>query len=132
MATRGWEKVGRPSRGAKTGSGTRSKFNAVKTVVDGVTFASKAEARRYGQLKVLQASGLIFGHLVLQPVYRIYVKPLGKDPIIVGKYVGDFQYEAADGTKVVEDVKGFKTPVYRLKKKLVEALYGIEIREIPA
>jgi len=133
MATRGWGKATMPRKGARISSGrrtARSKYGAVKTVVDGITFASKAEARRYGQLRVLQASGLIFGNLILQPVYRIYVKPLGGDPIVVAKYIGDFQYEAADGTKVVEDVKGFKTPVYRLKKKLVEALYGIEIREV--
>lgn len=125
MATRGWSQ-----KRVRLPQARRSKYGAVKTEVNGIVFASKAEGRRYRELLILQASGEIFGQLVLQPVYRIYVKPLGGEPIVVAKYVGDFQYEAADGTKVVEDVKGFKTPVYRLKKKLVEALYGIRIQEV--
>ena len=107
----------------------RSKYGAVKTTIDGITFASKAEARRYGQLLLLARAGHIT-RLILQPVYRIFAHPLGGDPVQVAKYVGDFQYETREGQKVVEDVKGVKTPVYRLKKKLVEAAYAIQIREI--
>jgi hypothetical protein len=48
---------------------------------------------------------------------------------LICTYVADFKY-LENGKEVVEDVKGFKTPVYKLKKKLVEAIYGIEIIEI--
>jgi len=47
----------------------------------------------------------------------------------IGSYRADFTYVNEDGQPIVEDVKGFRTPVYRLKKKLMRALYGIEILE---
>src|SRR4051812_28082113 len=110
----------------------RSKYRAVRTEVDGIVFASKREAKRYSELKMLRDSGHIF-LLVRQPRYRLVVN--GKH---CGDYVADFEYfpmkaggtEYDPGRKVIEDVKGVKTPVYRLKKKLVEAIYGIEIREV--
>jgi hypothetical protein len=117
-------------QGARIGSGRRSKYGAIRTEVDGMTFASKAEARRWSELKILRASGLIFGDLELQPELPICVVRPDGEIVKVAVYRGDFRYEAPDGTDVVEDVKGFKTPVYRLKKKLVEAQYGIVIREV--
>jgi hypothetical protein len=134
MATRGWESATphdtrhrRPlARLPHTG---RSKYNAVKTTVDGIVFASKAEAGRYSYLKALERAGVIQG-LRLQPIYPI--APTCWD--LVGRhvcnYVADFQYYRKDGELVIEDVKGMKTPVYRLKKKLVEAIYGITITEV--
>ena len=101
----------------------KHKYNAVKTVVDGITFPSKAEARRYSELKLLERGGVI-QDIELQPQFICTVN--GK---LVCKYVADFQY-AKGNNEIVEDVKGVKTPVYRLKKKLVEALYGITITEI--
>jgi hypothetical protein len=99
-----------------------SKYHAQRTTLDGITFASKAEARRYQDLKILELSGEI-DNLVLQPVF-----PLVVNDVKIGKYIADFSYYEGDN-KIVEDVKGIKTPVYRLKKKLVEALYKIEITE---
>lgn len=99
-----------------------SKYGAKKTVVDGITFASKAEARRYTQLKMMEQAGAIKA-LELQPAYELVVN--GQ---LICKYVADFQYHE-NRQLVVEDVKGFKTPEYKLKKKLLLALYGIEIRE---
>ena len=90
--------------------------------VDGIVFASKKESIRYGELKLLQQQGLITG-LKLQPNYECVVN--GKK--ICG-YVADFLYETPEGS-VVEDVKGFKTRIYRLKKKLVEAFFRIKITE---
>lgn len=102
----------------------RTKYAAVKTVVDGITFASKKEAKRYQELKMRESVCLI-RDLKLQPKFPIIVK--GKK---VCDYFADFGYWDVDkGDFVVEDVKGMKTPVYRLKKKLVEALYGIKITE---
>jgi len=116
-------------RGARTGFKPRSKYNATKVTIDGVTFASKAEGRRYAELKLLEKAGEIT-HLILQPKYAISARPLLLNPVIVAHYIGDFQYYRNDGELVVEDVKGVKTPVYRLKKKFVEAQYGIRIREV--
>lgn len=102
-----------------------TKYRAVPTVVDGIRFDSKAEARRYGTLRALERAGKI-AELRLQPAF---------DCIVNGRkictYRADFQYRGADGV-VVEDVKGAQTQVYRLKKKLVEALHGVSIVEIPA
>jgi hypothetical protein len=106
----------------------RSKYNAKRTVVDGITFASKKEAKRYGELKLLERGGRILG-LELQPAFDLRAKGGGK----VGVYRADFAYheKVVGGTRwVVEDVKGFKTPVYRLKKKHLEAQYGIQITEV--
>lgn len=107
-----------------------SKYRAVPTVVDGHRFASKAEARRYSELRLLEKAGKI-RWLVLQPVFEFVV-----NEHLVAKYRADFSYyESLSAVReqiVVEDVKGVKTPVYKLKAKLMKALHGIEIREISA
>jgi hypothetical protein len=100
----------------------RSKYGAKKTVVDGIKFDSMAEAARYGVLKVVQSAGLITD-LRLQVPYTITVN--GKK---ICRYVADFVY-IENGKEVVEDVKGMKTPVYNLKKKLMEAVCGVVIFE---
>lgn len=105
--------------------GRQNKYNAKPTVVDGIRFASKREAARYVRLRMMEDNGLITG-LELQPRYPLNV---GKQK--VADYVADFRYTVkATGATVVEDAKGVKTPVYRLKKKMVAAQYGIEIHEV--
>lgn len=99
------------------------KYQNWKTVVDGITFDSAKEARRYGELKLLQRAGQISG-LAIQPTYRIVV-----NNCLVCTYKADFTYLDAEKGLVVEDVKGMKTPVYRLKKKLMLAVHGVEILE---
>src|ERR1700739_3349038 len=92
----------------------RQKYGARRTTVDGITFDSAAEARRYGELKLLERAGEISG-LELQPEFPFLVK--GK---VIFKYVADFSYW--DGrSRVTEDVKGFRTKEYILKRKLIEA-----------
>lgn len=105
------------------GPGTRSKYNNVKTTVDRITFDSKKEAARYQELKLMERAGII-SELELQPEYELSVnnKP-------VCKYRADFAY-IRDGVRIVEDVKGLKTDVYRIKNKLMKAIYNIEIKEI--
>lgn len=111
----------------RAAKGTPSKYRAVRTAVDGITFASKAEARRYGELKLLERAGKIHG-LEVQPPFDLVV--MGRK---VGRYVGDFAYyDRATKRHVLEDVKGMRTPVYRLKAKLMQALYGITISEVKA
>lgn len=106
------------------------KYGAVATTVDGITFASKAEAKRYCELKLLQKAGVVRNLTLQVPL----VLSAGNDRrTSVGKYVADFVYEelvGQDWCHRVEDVKGFKTPLYRWKKKHVEAQYGITITEV--
>ena len=106
----------------------RNKYNAVKTRVGDLIFDSKAEAKRYKELKLLEKAGEIM-NLELQPRYDFHI-----NGVKLGFYKADFKYIVGDGgwtpfKVVVEDVKGMKTPVYNLKKKLMLALHGIEILE---
>lgn len=101
----------------------KNKYGAVRKEVDGHVFHSAAEARRYQQLKVELDIGLITG-LELQK--RFQLKPYG---VHVCDYVADFYYWR-NGVEVIEDVKGYKTDVYRIKKKLVKACIWKDITEI--
>lgn len=112
----------------------RSKYNARKTTVDGIVFDSAKEAKRYGELMLRGCAGDL-RNLELQPRFPLHVGE--GDPREIGAYVADFAYEESDRgygavawTMVVEDVKGFKTPLYRWKKRHVEKQYGIQIREV--
>lgn len=83
---------------------------------------SKKERTRYQELELLEKAGEI-KNLRKQVPYALVV-----NGILVASYRADFVYE--EGTRVVvEDAKGYKTPMYRLKKKLMQACYGIDIRE---
>ena len=104
----------------------RNKYGNEKTVVDGITFASKAEARRYGELKLLERGGVI-RDLELQPEFKL----LGSGLTLVCKYVADFKY-IEQGMFIVEDVKGVRTPAYRIKAKLFRDNFGFSITELPA
>ena len=88
--------------------------------VDGILFASKAEARWYGILKAHVQNCSIRFFLRQVPIHL----PGGV------KYVADFVVFENDGRVVFQDVKGHKTEQYKLKKRLVEALYPIKITEI--
>ena len=103
----------------------RPKYGNRRTVVDGVAFASAAEARRWQELRLLEQAGQI-SELQRQPRY-----PLDVARERVGVYVGDFWYVRKD-RPTIEDVKGVRTPLYRLKAKLVHALYGLTITEVEA
>lgn len=103
----------------------KSKYRAVKTTIDDITFDSLKEARRYKELKVLERAGVIT-NLHLQVPYILIPKSKYGRAI---KYITDFVYSDVNGNQIVEDVKGIKTPVYRLKKRMMAELYDIEIRE---
>lgn len=96
----------------------RNKIN----LCDGVRFASIREKNRYIDLKALLAFGNI-SELRLQPKFVLAVNGMR-----ICMYIADFSY-IEKGKKIIEDVKGFSTPVYLLKKKLMKAIYEIEIRE---
>lgn len=114
----------------------RSKYRAVRCEVDGIVFDSRKEARRYSELRRLEKAGLI-EKLITQPCY-VLAAPTGwrGDGTFagwteIGTYRPDFEYLDVSTREIVtEDVKGFRTPVYRWKKKHVEAQYGISIREL--
>ena len=111
----------------------RSKYRAVRTVIDGITFASKGEAARYAELKMLEKAGKIYA-LELQVSFPLHVTRylLGGfiQREIIGSYVADFCYtDEDDGVRVIEDFKGFRTPLYRWKKKHFEAEYGFSLLE---
>jgi len=105
------------------GKPRRQKYGAKPTWVEGIRFSSSAEAKRYRELRLLEAGGYI-RKLELQPVYEFKI-----DGVTVFKYVSDFRYMEGC-TEKVEDVKGCKTPVYRLKKRLIEAQFKIKIIEV--
>lgn len=105
-----------------------NKYGAVKTEIDGYIFASKAEAKRYSYLKIMEKAGHITS-LVIHPVY-----PLEINGIKIGRFTADFEYNDEHGM-VVEDVKGgkaTKTEAYSLRKRVFEACYGIKLTEIGA
>ena len=102
-----------------------NKYHAVKTEVDGFVFDSKREARRYRELKLLESAGEI-GNLALQPKFDLSVN--GEK---ICSYYADFEYcDLRTGKTVVEDAKGVRTHEYRIKKKLVRAIYGVTIVEV--
>ena len=100
-----------------------NKYRARKTEVDGIVFDSAKEARRYGQLKLMLKAGVI-AELERQRPYELTV-----NGVKVATYRADFVYRE-NGAPVVEDVKGFRTPEYKLKAKLMRAVHGITIKEV--
>lgn len=106
----------------------RSKYHAKKTTVDGITFDSRREADRYLVLKGMEEDGAIEDlrrqvRYELVPAFDVDGKHYR--PVY---YVADFVY-VEDGKEIVEDVKGMRTDVYRLKSKLFARRYGKAIKE---
>ena len=111
-----------------------NKFKNKKVELDGYKFDSLAEAKHYQHtLKPKFDAGKI-SHLEVHPRITCMVNNRK-----VCDYIADFSYidqnaitpQGAEGCLVYEDVKGFKTDVYKLKKKLVEACYlGTKVVEI--
>lgn len=97
----------------------RHKFHAKPTELDGIKFASKLEARRYGELMVLKAAAEVLFFLRQVPFHLPGATT----------YRLDFMIFWADGRVTLEDCKGVETEVYKLKKRQVEALYPVTIEE---
>lgn len=124
-----------------------SKYNAKKITVDGLTFDSKKEAKRYKELRLLERAGAISE---LRTQVKFVLIPAQREPDTVGvrggkkpgklierecAYIADFVYiESATGRKMVEDVKGYRRgtayDVFTIKRKLMLYVYGIQIKEI--
>ena len=106
-----------------------SKYHARKTVVDNITFDSALEAARYQQLMVLVRTGDIFG-LTVHPVFELTPeKIVGIEKISAIKHELDFSYyetpanDEKHNPLIVEDCKGVKTDVWRIKYKLFRCRY---------
>lgn len=109
---------------------TVNKYRNTKIIIDGIEFQSKKESLRYKELKLLERAGLI-KDLELQKEYILQNKfKINNKTVRKISYIADFSYISTKDNKLhVVDVKGFKTDVYKLKKKLFEYKYGIEIEE---
>lgn len=111
------------AKAKKKGQG--AKYSSEATESAGIKFDSRKEARRYGTLVLAERAGEI-QDLELKPEYRLEV-----DGQLICKYFPDFRYKRS-GLLIVEDVKSEATrlkPSYRLKKKLMKAIFNIEIKE---
>lgn len=122
---------------------TKSKYGAKKTVVNGIEFDSKKEAKRYTELHILEKAGAISD---LQMQVKFVLIPAQREPDSVGPkggikkgklierevdYIADFVYkDNSSGETVVEDTKGFRTTDYILKRKMMLFFHGIRIVEI--
>jgi len=105
-----------------------NKYNAKKTMVDGIVFDSKKESQRFAELKLLEKAGQITD-LRLQHKYELIPKQ-GKERATC--YIADFVYEE-NGKEVVEDVKSEitrKKSDYIIKRKLMKFIHGIEVKEV--
>jgi hypothetical protein len=106
-----------------------TKYHAKLTIIDGIKFASKKEASRYAELKLLQKAGII-KTFSLQPEFVLqegYRRKDGK-AIRAIKYIADFKVEYPDGHIEIEDTKGMQTDVFKLKRKLLEAKYDLILK----
>lgn len=107
----------------KSGVNRSGKYNAKKVRVDNILFDSKLEAQRYIELKELMQIGII-KNLKTHKKY-----PLVVNGYKVTTYEADFVYERG-GLEVIEDTKGVLTKEYKIKKKLMKAIYNKDIIEI--
>ena len=99
----------------------KSKYGNKRVQIDGIWFDSILEGHRYGQLKLLRQAGEIVD-FEMQVVYHLDV-----NGIHICDYRADFVVKYPDGHGEVEDTKGVETPEFKLKKKLMLAIYGIKI-----
>ena len=121
----------------------RSKYNNRKITIDGMTFDSVHEARRWRELKKLEKAGEIHD---LERQVNFLLLPPQREPDEIGPrggvkkgklleksitYRADFSYiDTETGKKIVEDAKGVRTDEYKIKRKLMLWVYGIRIREV--
>lgn len=103
----------------------KNKFNARKVLVDDIKFDSQGEAFRYKQLLEKQEKGEI-SELKRQVKYSIDINDMH-----ICNYIADFEYlDHATGGYITEDYKGMDTPNSRLKRKLVLAIHGVDVRVV--
>lgn len=113
----------------------KNKYSNQRTIIDGISFDSRKEARRWTELLLMRKAGIISNlerqmKFVLIPAQ--YEEVNGKSRCIEREcaYIADFVYTNENGETVVEDVKGFRTPEYIQKRKMMLYFHGIRIKEV--
>lgn len=107
-----------------------NKYRNTKVEVDGIKFDSKKESQYYGTLKMLKKKGEVVDFQMQVPF------PIEVNGIHIAKYLLDFKVEYKNRVEYIDvkakskDGKWITTDVFRLKKKLIEAIYGIEIKMV--
>ena len=104
----------------------KNKYNAKRTTLDGITFASKAEANYYAGLKLREKAGEVAG-VELQRRFAL----LGPDGALISVYVADFCFwdHVADRFRCI-DVKGIETPAFKMKRKMMKSFLQIDVEVI--
>ncbi len=103
----------------------RNKYGAKKTIIDGITFDSKAEASYYTSLKLRERAGEVCD-VEMQRPYCLTV-----NGVLVATYRADFVFwDIMVHRRRIVDVKGVKTPVFRLKRKLMKACHGVDVEVV--
>lgn len=107
-----------------------SKYHARRTVLDGMSFDSGAEAARWSQLHLMERAGMV-RDIRRQVSFELVPGEAGPDgkrmrPM---RYVADFVWTDSDGREHVEDVKGVRTEAYKIKKRLMWHILGIAVEE---
>ena len=108
----------------------KNKYNNKITELDGIKFHSRKEAARYSQLKLYE-KGKLISDLRLQVKYELIPKLVinGKSERAIS-YVADFVYfDTVNKIEVVEDTKGMRTDIYKIKYRLMKLIHGIDIKE---
>lgn len=108
----------------------QSKYKNKKIIYNGIKFDSKRECKRYKELLLLLKANEIKDlqlqkRFVLQDSFKFQGKTIRSIT-----YIADFVYYDKNGNMIVEDTKGVKTEVYKIKKKMFQKKYGIDIIEI--
>ena len=121
-----------------------NKYHNSKVIVDGESFDSVKEGRRFRELKLMESAGMIHG---LKRQVKFNLLPSQRESDSVGKrggkkkgqvierevnYYADFVYYDKDGTQVVEDVKSdaTRTKEYIIKRKMMLFFHGIRVKEV--
>lgn len=119
---------------------TYNKYNNKKITRNGITYDSIKEANRHCELIWLERAGEV-SQLQRQVKYELIPSQYENILLANGKYkkvcvekscgyVADFVYTDKNGNVVVEDVKGIKTEVYKIKRKLMLYIHNIKIKEV--
>lgn len=108
----------------------KSKYHSKKTIWNGVAYDSAKEARRHAELLLLERAGAIQG-LQRQVKFELIPRQVIEGKVVerACTYIADFVY-TQQGSRIVEDVKGYRTPEYRIKRKLMLFIHGIRIHEV--
>jgi len=102
----------------------RSKYGNQRTFYEGRWYSSKKEAKRAGELDLLKRAGVVLDWI---PQFKLEIKHNG---VKICSYFADFKVFYQNGRVEYEDTKGVETAVFKLKKKMVKAFHGIDIKII--